>query len=521
MTNKAMLPMLVLLAASMTSCGKSKTSDTSSHVPDRAAPNIIIIVADQMRRSAMGFWRRPEYQGTLDGVADPVITPTLDYLAKQGIVFNQAIANYPLCSPFRAMLLSGMYPNKNGVNRNTRRDRPTVGLKLEIDTLTAVLKRSGYNTALFGKADWQNVLPLFSENGVYEGTTDLPGGYFLSISDFDTYIPQGPGRHGVEYWYQTVGHHHDNPAIYSNDNVAINGINDGTPYYPNQYSTVNQADVLIHYIINDRRQRDANKPFAVLWALDPPHPTYQAIADTDEAILNEYYAQPAVRELLNRPNVDVEVAKRYIRIYLSMITLIDREIGRVLQVVNQQGLANNTLVIFTSDHGEMMGSHGMLGKNVVYEESLGIPLIMSLPGKLKHRVDDLLIGVPDLMPTILGLVGLQDQIPGNIDGRNYANYLLQAHDVNISKPKSSLYYGRDSQLGVRTDKYTFAVDKNGQLIALFDNQTDPYQLSPLSLVDIPADDQAFLQSELGTWLEKIDHDWYKQTLNAQIVTYPN
>ena len=204
-----------------------------------------------------------------------------------------------------------------------------------------------------------------------------------------------------------------------------------------------------------------------------------------------------------------------------MITLIDREIGRVMKVLEQEGIAENTLVVFTADHGEMMGSHSLMAKNTYYEESLGIPLIMSLPNKLKHRVDDLLINVPDFMPTILGLVGLKEQIPSNLDGSNFAGYLLKVNDIGFSKPKSNLYYGRDSQLGVRTDKYTFAINKNGELIALFDNKADPYQQTSLMFEDIPVKDRVLLKSELGSWLKKIGHDYYTARKYAQIIIYPD
>jgi len=490
-------------------------------VPESAPPNVIVIVADQMRRSAMSFWNTSEYQGMLNGVSDPVVTPTLDELANQGVVFNQAIANFPLCSPFRGMLMSGMYPNNNGVNNNTRNDRPMTGLKLDIDTLTEVFKESGYNTALFGKGHWHNNLPLFDEAGVYQGTTEAPGGHFLAITDYDTYIPPGEARQGIEYWYQSIGHVHNHPVVYSNDSDVTGGIKDGTPYYPKQYSAVNQADVLIDYIKNSRGQRDSTKPFSLLWTMDPPHNPYEDITDTDEEIFNQFYKTPTIQELLNRPNVGVDKAKKYYRIYFSMITLIDREIGRVMKVLEQEGIAENTLVVFTADHGEMMGSHSLMAKNTYYEESLGIPLIMSLPNKLQHRVDDLLINVPDFMPTILGLAGLKEQIPNNLDGSNFADYLLKVNDIGFSKPKSNLYYGRDSQLGVRTDKYTFAIDKNGELIALFDNKADPYQQTSLAFEDIPIKKRALLKSELGSWLKKIGHDYYKQRKYAQVISYPD
>lgn len=520
MERKTIYAILTLLTVGLFSCQSSTVPSAKAQKnKSNQAPNVIIIVADQMRRAAMGFWSQPEYQGVLNGSSDHVITPNLDKLAASGVVFNQAIANFPLCSPFRGMLMSGMFPNNNGVNNNTRKDRPTTGLKFELDTMTEVFQDAGYNTALFGKAHWHHNLPLFDNKGVYQGTTESPGGHFLTITDYDTYIPAGPGRHGIEYWYQTIGHDHDNPVAYSNDPYTISGKKDGVPNYPNNYTAVNQADVIIDYVQNNRGQRDNNKPFSLLWTMDPPHNPYEDISDTDEQIYNQFYKHPAMQKLLNRPNVDIKTAKKHFRIYFSMITLIDREIGRVMQTLKQQGLTDNTLVIFTADHGEMMGSHSKMAKNVFYEESLGIPLIMSLPNKLQHHINDLLINVPDFMPTILGLVGLDKSIPTNLDGIDHSEFLVNKTTTN--KPLSSLYYGKVSELGVRTDQYTFALNKHGKTIGLFDNIKDPYQLNSLTLNDIPKDDKHLLLSELGNWLEKIDHDWYTQRQYSKLIIYPN
>ena len=117
-------------------CSQTKFIDNTetviAEVEIPQAPNVIIIVADQMRRASMGFWQQEKFKGALNGKSDYVITPNLDKLANESAVFTQAIANYPLCSPFRGMLLSGLFPHNNGVTNNTRTDRPNVGLKLEI-----------------------------------------------------------------------------------------------------------------------------------------------------------------------------------------------------------------------------------------------------------------------------------------------------------------------------------------------------------------------------------------------------
>ncbi|MFC1518603.1 sulfatase [Pseudomonadota bacterium] len=485
---------------------------------NNAPANVIIIVADQMRRSSMSFWQQPDFIEKLNGNADFVYTPNLDLLANNGVVFTDAIANYPLCSPFRGMLLSGRYPNNNGVDNNTRTDRPSVGLRTDISTLPQILNHEGYNTALVGKGHWHNNLPLFDDTGRYVGKSDAPGGHFIKGTRFDTFIPEGPSRLGIEYWYQTIGHNHNNPTVYTND-LTISGQPEGTPYYPKQYSAVDQANVIIDYIDNTHKQRDLKKPFAMLWMMDPPHSPYLSVKDTDAQIYKQYYQDVSITEVLNRPNVNLDIAKNAAKIHFSMVTLIDREIGRVMTKLKQNGLADNTLIVFTADHGEMMGSHSKMAKNEFYEESLGIPLIFYFPAKLANRTTDLLISVPDFMPTILGLLNVPSTTFEDIDGTSYSDYLLSKR-ARYDLPMSSLYYGKNSELGVRTHQYTYILNGQGEQLALFDNLQDPYQLNSLDMDDLPAADALFLKQQLGGWLASINHPWHELNKYPNSIYYP-
>mgnify|MGYP001828184967 FL=1 len=506
---------IAMIVALLVGCS-SATAEANATAAD--SPNILIIVADQMRRPAMGFWREEEYQRALNGVSDPVITPNIDSLAAEGIVFTQAIANYPLCSPFRAMLLSGLYPNKNGVDTNTRKDRD-IGLRTDIETLPEVLKSAGYETAFVGKAHWHKNEPLFDADGNYQGTTEPPGGYYIAETDYDTYIPPGPNRHGFDYWYQSISHAHRNPVIFSNDPSAIAGKADGERHQKGIYSTIDQADRIADYLSPSQDKRDVNKPFFLLWGLDPPHSPYESLEDTDAEIYEKYYQDEAIEDLLNRPNADHSIGKKYIRYYLSMITLIDREIGRIIERLKEEGLYDNTIIVFTSDHGEMMGSHGETGKNKVLEESLGIPFIVSYPRRLAHRIDNLLFGIPDVMPTLLGLSGLSDQIPSYRQGSDFSPLLLDPNS-QLRRRVSSFYFGPKGQVGVRTLQYTFAVDRSGEVIALYDNLEDPYQLTNLTLQTIPREDRKMLKTQLGFWLCATQHDWYAEKRHSKRIKYP-
>jgi arylsulfatase A-like enzyme len=518
----ALLGLVCLAACTQINFGGTSRSDISVN-PDGTSevtpPNVIVIVADQMRRASMGFWAQEKYQGLLNGNSDYVVTPTLDQLADQSAVFTQAIANFPLCSPFRGMLMSGKYPNNNGVTNNTRAGRPEVGLREDITTLTESLYEAGYNTALVGKGHWKVNLPLFDKNSVYVGSERPPGGHYMRGTKFDTYIPPGPSRNSIEYWYQTLGHNHDSPTVYTND-IFISNKPEGHPFYPKVYSAVDQANVIIDYIENNRNQRNGNKPFSLLWTMDPPHSPYQEIEDTDEAIYKAYYEDVPMQTILNRPNVNMEKGQLYAKYHFSMVTLLDREIGRVVDTLKAQGILDNTLIVFTADHGEMMASHDKMAKNNYFEESLSIPLMVYYPGKVEHYIDDLLISVPDFMPTILGLLGLEQYIPEDLDGTDFSQHIVGAGQSGVAKPKSSLYYGKSGELGLRTHTYTFSLNKDADLIALYNNINDPYQMDMLSFDDIPAEDVVMLKSELGYWLARINHPWYQQKSHTHAINYP-
>ena len=192
------------------------------------------------------------------------------------------------------------------------------------------------------------------------------------MNAYDTYIPQGPGRHGNSYWFQCVKDAHKDPRVYSNDASRVDGKQDGEQYRPKIYSTRLEADVLVDYLKNSQGQRDASKPFCAVWAPNPPHSPYGSEEDCDEAAYRKHYKDRKPEELLVRENViegdSRQLAETRSPFYFANVTGVDKQLGRVLEALDESGEADNTIVIFTSDHGEMMGSHDDMGKNNIYEE---------------------------------------------------------------------------------------------------------------------------------------------------------
>ncbi|VGO18164.1 sulfatase family protein [Pontiella sulfatireligans] len=490
---------------------------------ENKGPNLLFIFPDQMRREAMGFWQKGKFKGALNTVSDPVITPALDKLAQESVVFTQAVSTCPVCSPHRAMLMSGMWPWQNGVVNNCHQNRPD-SLKHDIDCFTDVLAQSGYDTCYVGKTHWERNDPLFDENQNYVGTAEAPGGHHFN--PYDTYIPPGRGRHGVDYWFQCVKDVHKDPRVYSNRPERIDGKADGVQHRPEIYSPKLEADVLVDYLKNNIGQRDASKPFSIIWAPNPPHNPYASEKDCDEIAYREFYKDKHSDELLIRPNVvesdaeNLAKAKKSVPFYFANITGVDKQLGRVFQALEQSGEADNTIVVFTADHGEMMGSHNKFGKLVIYEEAFCVPFMIKYPGKTKGTLEDLMITPVDIMPTVLGMLGLKKRIPSTVEGKNFSREIISGDWSATDKPKSAHFLGINKEVkGLRTDRYSFQIDKEGKQI-LFDNETDPYQMKELQLADISQADADFIVSELGMWLKQSNDPWYRKRKLSELINYP-
>ena len=267
--------------------------------------------------------------------------------------------------------------------------------------------------------------------------------------------------------------------------------------YINEWSAKHEADILVDYINNTAgKTRDDNKPFALFWSVNPPHPPYQYVP---EKYLKNYKNKP-LEELLVRKNVDLEshseelafhkgatrqrayLAEEHVRNYYAMVTGVDDQIGRVLKALKAKGLDKNTIVVLTSDHGEMMGSHALMSKNIWYEEALNVPFIIRWPEKIAGgQKEDLLLSTTDIMPTLLNMMGALDSIPTNLDGQDLSSLILTGKG---DRPKSALYYylkqGRpeSGHRGIRTLTHTYVItidDTNIERKFMYDNSNDPSQ----------------------------------------------
>lgn len=505
--------------AALTGCspkGKSRGSGKT-----QGSPNVLFIFPDQMRRYSAGYWSKAPYSRHVVGEADPVVTPNIDRLAERGVVLTQAVANYPLCSPYRGMLLTGCYPERSGIWNNCR-DGRNDSLNTAVTNLPEAYRQAGYATAWFGKCHWLKPEPLFDEEHNYVGTRDDPGGHLPN--SFDTYVPPGSSRIGIEYFYHLKRNDHFDPITYSSDPALVKGRPDGAAYEPREYNAKLEADAILDYLENSRNQRDPEKPFFAVWSPNPPHNPW-VDEHTDMEMYQRYYdtdSFPDRKDLLTRDNVDPEEAS-HARHYFAAVSSIDHHVGRVIDRLQAIGALDNTIVVFTSDHGEMLGSHGLQGKNSPYLESVAVPFIVHWPDKLRPRLnDDLIFSVPDLMPTLMGLCGLGDRIPSTVQGRDLARLFLDPDSGGIPPPDSSLYLHVRGR-GILSKAHTLVLMETGDGRALaesffYDNLSDPYQLNKVPLEDNPAVARDLLK-DLARKLQDSNDPWYQERKHSGLIPY--
>jgi arylsulfatase A-like enzyme len=382
-------------------------------------PNIIYILGDDQRRDYLGCEGHPVLR-----------TPNLDHLANSGIRFSQAFCTSPACTPSRTSHYTGQWERKHGINFNSRSSLSPTAWELSFPML---LKQAGYFLGWIGK----NHVPAGG------GSRGYDSGYFESVFD---------------YWYGNHWHSGFYPKEFA----------EGGSIYRNAASDT-QVEIFTEGVMDflepDRRfrsgmetvlpERPVDRPFCLCVTFNLPHDvgtdTMQLRPEDDGLYRNVYRDQ---QHLLQVPAsyVPYETAFEYPRLPRSVynghyipqydyvkqphtlrerqvrtcqtLTGIDRFVGRLRERLDIMGLADNTVIVFSTDHGLHHGEHGLGGKCFLYEEDIRIPLIIhdprrSMAGKPKVRAE--LVVVPDLAPTIMDLCGLQK--PDSMQGTSLVSLI--------------------------------------------------------------------------------------------------
>ncbi|WP_019615261.1 sulfatase family protein [Psychromonas ossibalaenae] len=484
-----------LTAGCSTSTAAGKTGE-NSEAPAKK-PNLLIIFPDEMRTQALGFMNE-----------DPSLTPNINKFAAQSVVLKQAVSNFPLCTPFRGMLMTGQYPYRNGIQGNSHTaDAGQFGgkdfgieLKKNTTTWSDILKEQGYSMGYIGK--WHLDTP---ETPFVPSYNNPMEGRFWN----DWTAPDR--RHGFDFWHAYGTYDlHLKPIYWTNETPR------DKPLQIDRWSPEHEADVAIDYLRNtDGKFRDSDKPFTLVVSMNPPHSPYDQVP---QKYLDRFEGETS-ESLNTRPNVQWDVdyqegyGPKYFKEYMAMVNGVDEQFGRIIDELDRLNLSEDTLVVFFSDHGCNMGSNGMPTKNIHYEESMRIPMIFRWPGKLSAKHDDLLFSAPDIYPTLFGLMGMSDLIPDTVEGANFARTVqgLSGDKAPTSQLYSFMPYGAQSygRRGIRTDRYTLSIDRKiGKPLTyvLHDNQVDPYQMKNIAEQNERLIKQ-LIEQELLPWLEHTGDPW--------------
>jgi arylsulfatase A-like enzyme len=415
-------------------------------------PNILLIVPDQLRAQALGCMGN-----------DDVKTPNIDRLASQGVLFQQTFANTPVCCPARAIMLTGKYPHKNGMVCNDLR------LRESETTLTELLKEAGYQTGLIGK--WH-----------LDGGKRDPG-----------FVPPGPRRQGFDFWAACeCRHDHFRPVYFRND---------AKPIRPGKFEAEALTDVAEEFIRANR-----TRPFFLMLSMGPPHDPYGA----PERYMKLYDSQ----KLTMRPNWKEGVrqaGRKEIAAYYAAITAIDDQVGRLMRLLDDLALEKDTIVVFTSDHGDMLGSQGERLKRKPWEESIRVPGIFRCPERIKEsRRTDALLSHVDLAPTLLSLCGAT--IPKDMQGRDLSQVVMGAKEEGPDSVFFQIFvpFAGDGTpnpwRGVRTQRHMFARTE-GKPWVLYDLKNDLYELKNLAKDETNAALLRQLDARLTKWMRDTGDSW--------------
>jgi len=443
----------IFLGPGLTGCGATQRIITK-HVSRK--PNLVFIFADQWRAQATGY------------AADPnAKTPKLDKLASESINFSNAVSGCPVCSPYRASLMTGRYPLTHGVFLND------VPLNTDAVSIAQAYDRAGYETGYIGK-------------------------WHLDGNKRSAFIPK-ERRQGFQFW-KSLGctHNYNNSFYYADKNIKLKW---------ECYDAIAQTREAQRYI----REHTDGKPFALFLSWGPPHAPYHTAPEKYRRLFNE-------AEIKLRPNVPKAhraKARKALAGYYAHIAALDDCVGEIVRTVRESGIEEDTILVFTSDHGDMLFSQGEQKKQRPWEESIRVPMLLRYPATVgrEGKTIDMPINSPDIMPTLLGLSGIE--IPGTVEGEDFSGVLR-----GTEKPKNDAVLiacpspfgqwkrtqgGREYR-GVRTRRYTYVRDLKGPWL-LYDNEQDPYQVKNLCNKPEYSDLQKKLESILSQKLKQTNDEF--------------
>ena len=475
-------------------------------------PNLLFICSDQQRTDTIGAYGN-----------DWIETPALNELASRSFVFENAYVTQPVCSPARSTMFTGLYPHSAGVVRNSQPNRAFSNLFPDVKTIAEMVS-DDYVCAKYGK--WHLGDDLQPQHGFTEwiSTEDAHDG------NLPTWVDPAHKDRKSDYFDYLVARGHEPEGDHEGHKSHTQG---QRGYFPEEDTMAAFLSRNTVEFINERGED--SKPWLMYVNMFEPHPPYNGPLNDmyDPASLDMgplFLKKPADNTpAFNRVRAELHIAEaeeeypddpegywRELRArYFGNVTVLDRGIGPILQALEDSGQADNTIVVFTSDHGDSLGDRGMINKRAFYEEVARVPLIVHVPwlSTSEQRVDGS-IGHTDLVPTLLDLMG--EDVPGHLQGASRKDVLegsgvlsddvfMQWHGGAATVPLGNAEVEALSEVPWRCmvsgDRWKLNLSP-GDLCELYDLNSDPLELTNLYAEAEYADRVRDMTARMRGWQQR-------------------
>jgi choline-sulfatase len=444
-------------------CVVSATAQTKEQIP------VIIIMADQLRTDALGK-----------------LTPNINALQKDAVNFTRAYCAVPLCAPSRGSFFTGLYANRTGsmINPWEKEDEVFGNTRAGIPNLFGMME-TNWDTYNIGKQHF------FTEEKIDKNPNSKTK--WITQEDYSNWLKglkksKPGGKQYKDNAPEIVSGTHTQLRSYSTPAVGV--YKEGIDYFLDHFIASKSIEAV--------KNRDKNKPLllnAMFLAPHPPfsvpEPYFSMIGPNDFSLpenVGQWYGGQSPLQMYNLTGF---IGSRYTREqwrtiwtkYLGLVKLLDDEVGRLINTLKEEGLYDKAMIIFTADHGEMLGSHSLWQKMCMYEESAKVPLIIKLPKNNTTAIkeSDALVSLVDVLPTILSATGVHN--PKKMDGIS----LLPIMEGKTNKRESIfIQYDGNGSLGssqrcVINKNFKLVVDmfKDEAYVELYDLSKDPQEKNNL------------------------------------------
>ncbi|MFN0053335.1 MAG: sulfatase [Planctomycetales bacterium] len=476
---------LVRCALAFLLCVVSARGDLDA-APPSVRPNILWICADDLAAYACGAYGGQRAR-----------TPSIDRLAARGMRFDRAFCNSPVCTASRQSFLTGRYPRTIGV---TQLSTP---LPDSEQTLAELLGDAGYQTAAIGKMHFNSDL----RHG-FELRLDLPDFQRLLKDRGARPVPAGIAVQPLWKPFR------DPARIWLNSACLPSGAFDAD--MPGTWLAQQAAE----YLTSRRDNAAASAPFLLMVSFYEPHSPFHFPIEYRDRMRPADFAVPSVgpdddsqipaifRDLTPLEKQGIAAA------YHTSVEFLDRNVGLVLEGLERSGVADNTLVVFTGDHGYLLGHHGCFEKHCSFDEAIRAPLLVSLPGRIASKgKSSALVEFIDLAPTLLEYCGLQS--PAKMQGKS----LVPLLSGQTARHRGAVFveYSENEEAAIRTERWKFIYGTGqrerqdgyttgrplpGRTIRLYDLSVDPGELNNLADDPAHADQVVLFTRQLATHLRQ-------------------